>query len=98
MGASAELVEDYGDYFFRGYDIPEKSKNNVEKLRKNDQAHNLIKRFMECCAQIQKCNLDNKAFNENKNKYSNQKKNQAQEQTSNDTGLVQENAWLNQKI
>lgn len=25
-GANAELVEDYGDYYFRGYDIPDKSK------------------------------------------------------------------------
>lgn len=26
---------------------------------------------MECCAEIQKCNIDNKAFNELKSKYTN---------------------------
>lgn len=63
MGADAELVEDYGDYYFRGYDIPDKSKAKCEKLRKSEEAHTQIKRFMECCAEIQKCNIDNKAFN-----------------------------------
>ena len=28
-GANAELVEDYGDFYFRNYDIPEKSKAKV---------------------------------------------------------------------
>ena len=35
LGADASLVEDYGDYYFRGYEIPDKSKAKVEKLRKN---------------------------------------------------------------
>lgn len=31
---------------------------------------------MECCSEIQKCNLDNKAFNEAKAKYSGHSQNQ----------------------
>lgn len=29
LGADAGLVEDYGDYYFRGYEIPENQKNKV---------------------------------------------------------------------
>ena len=29
QGASAETVENYGDYYFRNYDIPEKDKKTV---------------------------------------------------------------------
>lgn len=40
-------------------------------MRKNEEFHKLSKRFMECCSEIQKCNLDNKAYNEAKSKYAN---------------------------
>ena len=45
-GADGELVEDYADFYFRNYEIPAKSKAKVEKLRKNEEAHKLVKRFM----------------------------------------------------
>ena len=32
-GIKEELVEDYADYYFRSYDIPEGSKKKVEKIR-----------------------------------------------------------------
>lgn len=35
-GIKDELVEDYADYYFRSYDIPEGSKSKVEKIRKNE--------------------------------------------------------------
>jgi hypothetical protein len=54
---------------------------------------------MECCSEIQKCNLDNKFFNEAKSKYSGNHSKQKKEETGGDTeGLTQENIWLNLKI
>ena len=54
---------------------------------------------MECCAQIQKCNIDNKAFNEAKNKYAaNHSKTSKPEPQEDAEGLIQENVWLNQKM
>ena len=49
-GIKEELVEDYADYYFRSYDVPDGSKKKVEKIRENEQVHKIIKRFMECCA------------------------------------------------
>ena len=54
---------------------------------------------MECCAEIQKCNIDNKAFNESKNKYAgNNQKAAKSEPTGDAEGIIQENVWLNQKL
>ena len=53
---------------------------------------------MECCAEIQKCNIDNKAFNEAKNKYAGNSKTPKAEPQGDTEGLIQENVWLNQKM
>lgn len=45
-GANAETIENYADYYFRGYDIPEQSKKKCETLRGKDNVHELVKRFM----------------------------------------------------
>ncbi len=63
----------------------------------------IIKRFMECCAEIQKCNIDNKAFVDFKNKYDikkggNKGMNEKTGGQDNSTELLQENAWLNEKM
>ena len=41
-------------------------------MRKNDDIHHRIQRFMECCAEVQKCNMDNKFYNAQKDKYGEQ--------------------------
>ena len=56
---------------------------------------------MECCAEIQKCNIDNKAFVDFKNKYDvkkNKGMNETQAGGDNSGELLQENAWLNEKM
>lgn len=54
---------------------------------------------MECCSQIQKCNLDNKAFNEAKAKYAGHSKiNQNTKDGGNNEQLMQENAWFRVKF
>jgi len=35
-------------------------------MRKIDNIHKLVQRFMECCAEVQKCNMDNKFYNDQK--------------------------------
>ena len=62
---------------------------------------------MECCAEIQKCNIDNKVFSEHKMKY--EQTSQKGKKVSGMTGTMQEggenmgeilseNAWLNEKM
>ena len=57
---------------------------------------------MECCAEIQKCNIDNKAFNDFKNKYETKKNSKGMNENNNVSGdmteIMQENAWLNEKM
>lgn len=38
-------------------------------MRKNEQTHKKMQRFMQCCAQVQKANMDNKFYNEQRDKY-----------------------------
>ena len=62
---------------------------------------------MECCAEVQKCNMDNKFYNLQKDKYGEKlSKNvgktvsasKAQINDPPDEGLLQENVWLNAKV
>lgn len=55
---------------------------------------------MECCAEVQKKNMDNKFFNEQRDKYGKGNKGNAPAPNAspNDEGLLQENLWLNQKL
>ena len=58
-----------------------------------------MQRFMECCAEVQKCNMDNKFCNEQKEKYAGKKVQGSQGDVgAADPAMAQENAWLNQKI
>jgi len=43
-------VEDYADFYFRSFPVAEKSKTKLEEMRKKDDVHKIIQRFMECCA------------------------------------------------
>lgn len=71
-------------------------------MRKNEIVHKKIQRFMECCAEVQKGNMDNKFYNEQRDKFGkgHAKQNPSSNQniSNNDEGLVQENIWLNQKL
>ena len=55
---------------------------------------------MDCCAQVQKCNMDNKFYNEQKDKYAKGKTNNTNQPntSASDENLAQENIWLNQKL
>ena len=56
---------------------------------------------MQCCAEIQKCNIDNKAFNEFKNKYDVKKHKGGMNEKDNSgemNEIMTENAWLNEKM
>lgn len=55
---------------------------------------------MECCAEVQKGNMDNKFYNEQRDKYGkgNKQTVPSGNAPANDEGLVQENLWLNQKL
>lgn len=50
MNYSENLVEDYADYYFRNFPCLEGSKKKIEEMRKNEEVHKKIRRFMECCA------------------------------------------------
>lgn len=62
-------MEDYADFYFRNFPCSEGSKKKIEEMRKNDSLHKKMQRFMECCAEVQKGNMDNKFFNEQRDKY-----------------------------
>ena len=65
---------------------------------------------MECCAEVQKCNMDNKFYNEQKDKYGKVKEESQSKIVSkgseirgggnsgNEQVLLQENIWLNTKV
>ena len=62
-GYHEDIVESYADYYFRSFPILESHKKKLEGMRKNSNLHKVIQRFMECCAEVQKCNMDNKYYN-----------------------------------
>jgi hypothetical protein len=66
IGFGESLVEDYADFYFRGFPISETNKKKIEDMRKNEKVHKIIQRFMECCAEVQQCNMENKFCNEQK--------------------------------
>ena len=110
LGYSENLVEDYGDFYFRSFPCAENIKEQLEGMRKKEDVHKRIQRFMECCAEVQKCNMDNKFFNLQKDKYKGAKdlgktRESAVSSTplvsgggAADEGLLQENIWLNTKV
>lgn len=63
---------------------------------------------MECCAEVQKCNMDNKFYNAQKDKYGEKLgKNVGKSVSASraeieapvvDEGVIQENVWLNVKV
>lgn len=67
-------------------------------MRKNEKIHKTIQRFMECCAQVQKCNMDNKFYNEQKEKYANLKKGAVSGKESSNEDATGQLIWLNQKV
>lgn len=69
LGYSQNLVEDYADFYFRSFPCAENIKKQLQGMRKNEDVHKRIQRFMECCAEVQKCNMDNKFYNAQKDKY-----------------------------
>jgi hypothetical protein len=60
-------------------------------MRKNEKVHKTIQRFMECCAEVQQCNMENKFCNEQKEKYANKKGGSvtAVDSGASDPGLLQ---------
>jgi hypothetical protein len=112
LGYSENLVEIYADFYFRSFPPDEKVKGTLEDMRKKEDVHKRIQRFMECCAEAQKCQMDNKFYNEQKDKYGGRAKDAASAGKANgnaspstvppsgtsDENLLQENVWLNSKI
>ena len=99
LGFSESLIEDYADFYFRNFTVVDNNKKKLDEMRKNEKVHKLIQRFMECCAEVQKCNMDNKFYNDQKDKYGKNKNNQSSiAGGQSDGALLQENVWLNQKL
>lgn len=98
LGFSDSLVEDYADFYFRGFTVGDANKKKVEEMRKNEGVHKSIQRFMECCAEVQKCNMDNKFYNEQREKYANKGKNAPESSGGNNEELLKENKWLNERM
>jgi hypothetical protein len=46
IGYNESLVEDYADFYFRGFPISETNKKKIEEMRKNEKIHKMIQRFM----------------------------------------------------
>ena len=46
-----------------------KKEEHLKKLKEKPELDNKIRRFTECCAEIQQCNIDNKEFSKRKQKY-----------------------------
>ena len=55
LGYSENIVEDYADFYFRNFPVDDKIKSNLENMRKNEQIHQTIHRYMECYAELKEC-------------------------------------------
>ena len=68
-GYSENFVEDYADFYFRSFPPPESSKPKIEEMRKKENIHKSIHRYMECYAELKECEINNKNYNLQRGKY-----------------------------
>lgn len=110
MGYSDNNIEDYADFYMRGFEVSKKVQEKLTEMRKNEKAHKAIGRFMEVCGEVEKCHMDNTYFISMKDKYTKKGaagggENIAASSRGNaggggksSGGYDDEKEWLNQKI
>ena len=54
-GYNEELIENYADYYFRNFAPLESAKGKIEDMRKKEEVHDRIHRYMECYAEMADC-------------------------------------------
>ena len=54
-GYNQELIENYADYYFRNFAPLESAKTKIEDMRKKEEVHDRIHRYMECYAEMADC-------------------------------------------
>lgn len=55
LGYKDDLVENYADFYFRHFSPEESSKAKIEEMRKKEEIHGKIHRYMECYAELKQC-------------------------------------------